>query len=313
MIVTVTTNPMLDKTIYLDDFSTGKIWRSNKVENVAGGKGINVSFQLKHLGIESIATGFLGGETGKHIKRLVDLQGVKNDFTLIKDSTRIGFTVLNEQNLEQTSVFEPGHKVTRIEIQDLISKIIKHVKKSKWLVFSGSVPHSNLKNIFKDIALQVIKNNPGIRIALDSYGEEFVAGLKIKPFIAKQNKNEFEKTFNLQLNSEQEYIDALSRFLGRHSDMALITNGDKFAYYYYDKSCYKVIPPKIKVINPIGSGDCMLAGLIYGFLNNLDIIDTIKYSIAAAAVNASKWEIARCSIREIKSLMKSMDIRIEKI
>jgi 1-phosphofructokinase family hexose kinase len=308
MVTTVTTNPMLDKTLYLKDFSPGKIWRSNKIENVAGGKGINVSFQLKQLGIESIATGFLGGETGMIIKKLVDKEKIDNDFVFINDTTRIGFTVLNEQNLEQTSVFEPGHKVTREEIRKLISKVENLSKKNEWLVFSGSVPQPNLKNIYKDIAREVLITNPNIKITLDSYGDEFIAGLNSKPFIAKQNKSEFEKTFNLQLNNENDFIDALSRFLGKNSVMALITNGDKPAYFHYDKKCYKAFPPKINVINPIGSGDCMLAGLIYAFRKNYDLIDIIKFSLAAAAANASKWEIAKCKLKEIKSFIKSIEV-----
>jgi tagatose 6-phosphate kinase len=275
---------------------------------VAGGKGINVSFQLKNLGIPTIASGFLGGEVGRIIKSLIDREKVKNDFIFIKDTTRIGFTVLNEQNLEQTSVFEPGHKVTKIEIQNLIKKIATLSKKSDWLVLSGSVPHRNLTNIYRDLIKKARTMNPNIKIALDSYGDEFVSGLKMKPFLVKQNKNEYEKTFHKQLNDESDYLEALNYFSTTKTSIAVITNNDNPVYFYYDNKYYKAFPPRIKIINPIGSGDCLLAGIIYGFLKNFEPIDIIKFSMAAAVANAKKWEIAKCNVREIKSILNSIEV-----
>lgn len=310
MITTVTLNPMLDKTIYLNQFEKGKIWRSQKTENVAGGKGINVSLQLKTLGVNTTATGFLGGETGKIIKDLIEAQGIKNDFVFVKNSTRIGFTILEENSLIQTSVFEPAPGINMNERSALLKKCIEYSKSSNWMVFSGSVGDNNLYDFYEEAIREIREINPEIKIVLDSYGKEFMCGIKEKPFIVKPNKSEYESAFGVKIISETDFITAV-RNLECFGNLPIITNGEKEVYFSYEKQIYKSLPPKIKVINPIGSGDSMIAGIIYGFLQNKTIEDIMRFGIAASAANASVWEIAKCEKNYIEKYLEM--ITIEKI
>ncbi len=298
MVTTVTTNPMLDKTLYLPEFSIGKIFRSEKVENVAGGKGINVSLQLSMLGVENISTGFLGGEIGKQIKNLLNKDNIKNDFIWVNGNTRIGFTVLNESNMQQTSVFEPNQKITAVESEVLIEKCIDLADGSDYFAIAGSVPDKTISGIYKEIITGIKNANNSAKIFFDAYGLEFSEGVIAKPFCVKQNKKECEAFLNRKIESENDFISALSDYKG--IDFAIITNGGGYSYIKYKNEYFRVLPPEVELVNPIGCGDTMTAGFIYGFINNYGIIDDIKFAFAASAANASKWVIAKNKMSEIE-------------
>ena len=119
MITTVTLNPMLDKTVYVDTIRRGEVQRASKIETVVGGKGVNVSRQLRRLGMQNVATGFVGGEVGTLIERLLDEEGIAHDFVRIAGMTREGVTY-RESDGTATAIFEPSHKVTRRETEQLL-------------------------------------------------------------------------------------------------------------------------------------------------------------------------------------------------
>ena len=296
MVTTVTTNAMLDKTLYLPSLELGKIFRSQKVENVVGGKGINISLQLTELQIENIALGFIGGEVGKQIKSMLDKDKIKNDFTWVKDNTRIGFTIL-ENNFQQTSIFEPNHEISDNKKTELINNCIKYATTSSTFAIAGSVPNKEISDIYKLIIDGVKDINPKCKIFLDSYGEEFKKGIKAKPFCVKQNKKEAEIFANYLIKNEDDYLAILNLY---DVELAIITNGPDYTYIKYKNSYYRVTPLRIKVINPIGCGDVISALLIYGFEKEKSFTDTIKYGFAAAASNAEKWVTAKNSLVDIE-------------
>jgi 1-phosphofructokinase family hexose kinase len=296
MVTTVTANAMLDKTLYLSNFELGKIFRSQKVKNVAGGKGINISLQLSELQTDNIALGFLGGEVGKQIKNLLDKDKIKNDFIWVEDNTRIGFTIL-EDNLQQTSIFEPNHKISENKKIDLINKCIEYAKTSSIFAISGSVPNKEISDIYKLIIDNVKKTNSNCKVFLDSYGDEFKEGIKAKPFSAKQNKKEAELFASRSIKNEDDYLNILDLY---DVEFAVITNGLYYAYVKYRNKYYRVSPLAVKVINPIGCGDVMSALFIYCFEKEKNFMDTIKYGFAAAASKAEKWIVAQNSLNGIE-------------
>ena len=296
MVITVTTNVMLDKTVYLPNFELGKIFRSQKVENVVGGKGINISLQLTELQTENIALGFLGGEVGKQIKSMLDIDKIKNDFVWVEGNTRIGFTIL-EDNFQQTSIFEPNHKISDDKKIELVKKCTEYATTSSTFAIAGSVPNKEISDIYKLIIDGVKNINPNCKIFLDSYGKEFKEGIKAKPFCVKQNKKESEIFANCLIKNENDYIAVLNLY---DVELAIITNGPYYAYIKYKNNYYRVTPLPIKIINPIGCGDVMNALFIYCFEKEKSFINTIKYGFAAAASNAEKWTIAKNSLIDIE-------------
>src|SRR5512146_877795 len=133
MILTVTLNPMLDKTVRIGRLERGHIHRAERMGMVPGGKGINVSRQLKHLGIRTLATGFLGGEVGTIVAGLLKEEGIEHDFVFTESLTREGVTYL-EPDGTWAAVFEPSLRIDVRYVHELSAKIGSLAPKSTWVV-----------------------------------------------------------------------------------------------------------------------------------------------------------------------------------
>jgi tagatose 6-phosphate kinase len=299
MVTTVTLNPMLDKTIYVDRLRVGEITRATRREMSPGGKGINVARQLTRFGVPSIATGFMGGETGQMVEQLLDKEGVNHGFVHIQDLTREGITIL-ESTSRNTGVFEPGNRVSSSELGLLKEKCRGLVQNSDYLVLSGSSPHAELDFFYKEIIEETAGSS--CRVVLDSYGEAFKQGVSARPFMVKPNVREFEQTFGIKLSTKQAILDQLDWFRDKGISLAVLTDTEKPFYLSYLGRRWQVTPPAVQTVNPVGSGDAFVAGTIYGFIQQWDIEKTITFATAAGAVNASRWAAVGVTLEEAEGL-----------
>jgi 1-phosphofructokinase family hexose kinase len=305
MVTTVTLNPMLDKTIYVDRLTVGEITRATRREMSPGGKGINVARQLTRFGVPSIATGFMGGETGQMVERLLDTEGVKHSFVHIKDLTREGITIL-ESTGRSTGVFEPGHRVSSSELRLLKQKCEEFLQASDWLVLSGSTPHAELDFFYKEIIEQAAASN--CRVVLDSYGEAFKQGIKAKPFMVKPNVKEYEHTFSVRLSTEHAILDQLHWLEENGVSLAVLTDTESPSHFCYLGRRWRVTPPTVQAVNAVGSGDTLVAATIYGFMQDWEIERIIRFATAAGAVNATRWAVADVRLEEAQNLVSEVGL-----
>jgi len=308
MVTTVTLNPMLDKTIYIDRLQVGTIMRSRQAESAAGGKGINVSRQLKYLGVDTVASGFLGGEIGTIIEHLLQQESIKSDFVHIGDTTRIGVTILETSTGTSTAIFEPGHRVTADEIEQLKAKCQSFVHISDWMVLSGSVPCNGMDMLYKELIEMASGQN--VKVALDTYHQPLLYGIEAQPFMIKPNVKESEETFSIRLRSERDVLAFIKQLREKEIPLIVITNGGHPAYVCFDNNIWRVIPPAVKPVNPVGSGDTMIAAMIFGFISHWQIEDVIRFGVAAGAANASVWRIAACHRQEIDALVPQVKLEL---
>jgi 1-phosphofructokinase family hexose kinase len=297
---------MLDKTIYLDRLERGSIQRAMKMEMVAGGKGINVSRQLKRLGIKTMATGFLGGEVGSIVSRLLTEESIEHDFVHTQAATREGLTYL-EPDGTWTAAFEPPHRVEQSSVHELNKKIGDLASKSTWIVCGGSSPGDEADDIFYEAIVLAHRN--GISSVLDSYGRAFELGLKAKPTLVKPNKREFEMTFHQSLTTESDHVRAVQFLLEQGAGYSILTDGAQMFYAGIQGHFWKVTPPPTKAVNPTGSGDALVAGILYGFHQGWKFERCLAFGAAAGAANARVWEVANSSLQEIMSLEASVKIQ----
>ena len=122
MIVTVTMNPAIDKTVDIEGFEYGGLNRISHIERDAGGKGINVSKTIRELGGETIATGFIGGSTGSLIEQMLKESGIQTDFVRVEGETRTN-TKLAEKNGTITELNEMGPVITDEAVRELLGKL----------------------------------------------------------------------------------------------------------------------------------------------------------------------------------------------
>jgi tagatose 6-phosphate kinase len=305
MITTVTLNPMLDKTVHVDHLDRGSVHRATRMDLVVGGKGVNVSRELKMLGEETLATGFFGGEIGDLLQRLLNAERMLQDFVRVRGMTREGVTYL-ESDGRWSAVFEPPHAVTPDEAEQLIARCSRLLEKSSWIVCSGSSPGPEADEIYASVIRRA--RELGVPSVLDSYGEAFRKALRTGPTMIQCNRQELSKNLSLQISSARDVHKALETLLGYGAAYAVMTDGAGPLYATMGEIFWKVRPPEVRSVNTTGSGDTMVAAILSRLLDDAPFEEALRYGVAAGAANAAKWDVAAVTETEIQALLPQVKL-----
>ena len=281
MIITVTMNPAIDKTVEIDQLLPGGLNRIRKVEYDAGGKGINVSKTIRELGGTSIATGFLGGNAGKTIQRVLDKKEIGNDFIQVDGETRTNTKVF-EKNGAVTELNEPGPVISEDQIHALLQKLEDYADDHTLFVLAGSIPAGVDRNIYAEITRLVHKK--GAKVLLDADGELFRNSLEAVPDIIKPNRVELEEYAGFDYRASQEELLNLARKIRQKGiGTVAVSMGKSGAMLVKDG--YEVRCPalSVKAHSTVGAGDAMVAALAYSWDQGLDDDALTRLCIAASA------------------------------
>ncbi|GAB6108046.1 1-phosphofructokinase [Fusibacter bizertensis] len=281
MVVTVTLNPAIDKTIEISDFEIGAL---NKVENSIqdpGGKGINVSKVIESLGGKSIATGFLGGSAGQYIQNALKKLQINSNFIEIQNETRTNLKIFDRLNSETTEVNEPGPYVSQDEVDALLEKVANLLGEKDILVISGSAPKSIAASIYKDLVL--IGKNKGALVFLDASDEAFNEGIQSMPDYIKPNRHELERYFGYTITDDKALVEAGQHFLNLGIPHIFISLGKEGAFYCDKEGAYRLMPLKVEAHSSVGAGDAFVGAFVYALDHGLSLDEMLRLAVATSA------------------------------
>ena len=281
MIYTLTLNPAVDYYIDMNNFEEGELNKVNNAYTLAGGKGINVSKVLKNFNVDSIALGFCGGFTGDYIKKHLKEYGIKENFIYLEEDTRINIKLKTEKTESEIAGKSPN--VPKEKSDELLTFINKNIKENDILVLSGSVPNSVSSSIYKEIINKSCKN---IKIILDARDEAFKIAVKEKVFLTKPNKKELGEYFNKTIETTEDIIKYAKELIKEGSENVIVSLGKEGSVLVTKDEVYIGNAPEGKLISSVGSGDSMVAGIVYGLSKNLSLSDAYKYAIASGSSTA---------------------------
>lgn len=281
MIVTVTMNPAIDKTVEIDALQPGGLNRIRKVEYDAGGKGINVSKTIRELGGESVATGFLGGNAGKTIENVLNEKGIRNDFIWVDGETRTNTKVF-EVNGAVTELNEPGPVISEEKLEEFLSRLEGYADQDTLFILAGSIPSGVKKDVYADIIRRVHKK--GAKVLLDADGEVFRISLEANPDIIKPNRVELEEYAGIDYRaSTEELLELAHGLMERGIETVAVSMGKSGAMLIrpgYEVKCPAL---SVKAHSTVGAGDAMVAALAYSWDRQLDNDETVRLCMAASA------------------------------
>lgn len=281
MIVTVTMNPAIDKTVDLDHLEKGGLNRIKKVEIDAGGKGINVSKTIRELGADSIATGFLGGNGGKVIEKVLETYGIRTDFIQIDAETRTNMKIVERMG-EVTELNEPGPEVTKAQLEELLQKLEGYASPDTLFVLAGSIPAGVPADVYKTIIERV--HEKGAAVLLDADGELFVKSLEARPDMLKPNRYELESYYKMEYRaSEKELVTMGRKLLTGGSGMAGISLGQMGAIFLIGEKAYRCPGLTVKTHSTVGAGDAMVGAMAYSWDQKLEPEACIRLCMGASA------------------------------
>ena len=312
MILTVTMNPALDRTIIVDSLKLGSNNRVKGIDFDPGGKGINVSRVVQRLGEETLALGLAGGENGELIKILLKKESVKTDFVEIGNPTRENVSILDLKGRMDTNFLQKGGRVLKKELKKLEKKIVSLIPQVSIVILAGSVPPGISTHIYKDLISLIRQENPSLKIILDTSGTALIEALKAKPFMIKPNHVEVMEILGLKISNEKNFVKALVRFSKIGIEMPIISMGSQGAMGMYEGEVLKSIPPEVKRLSTVGSGDSMVAGLAIALLkyNKGDALrNGLRLGTACGAATAMTPGTDLCLKEDVKRLVDKVKIK----
>lgn len=281
MIITVTMNPAIDKTVEIDSLIQGGLNRISKVEYDAGGKGINVSKTIRELGGKSIATGFLGGNNGRTIASVLEEKGIESDFVRVDGETRTN-TKVYEKNGALTELNEPGPVITEEQMEALKDKLLGYAGADTLFVLSGSIPAGVPKDTYARIIRAV--HEKGSKVLLDADGELFRLGVEAAPDIIKPNRVELEEYAEMDYRaSEEELVHIAEKFKDKGIGSIAVSMGQSGAMFLLDGQTARCPALSVKAHSTVGAGDAMVAGLALAWNQKLAAEETIRLCMAVSA------------------------------
>lgn len=309
MIYTVTLNPAIDMTIYIDTLKKGQVNRSYCCLIDAGGKGINVSKVIKALGGQSIALGFLGNDNKDwFLKYLKDMQ-LDFDFILVDGLTRTNIKIVETAQKVYTDLNQNGFEVKKKDISLLFEKIDRTAKTDDIFVLSGSLPPGADEDVYVEL-IRMLKQK-GAKIIFDADGKALERGVLEKPDVIKPNIHEFKCLFDVDENDLNSIVSSARKLIESGIKKVLISMGSKGAVFVTENMWLFAKAAEAKVKSTTGAGDSMVAAISYGLSQNMDDVSIFKLALACAAAKVSKEGVKPPEKNEIEEFLEK--IKLERL
>lgn len=305
MIITITLNPAVDKTVEIPDFEAGTVNRVSSVRLDAGGKGINVSKVIMSLGGKSCASGVLGGTTGNFIKESLNRMGIENKFLTIQGETRTNLKVVDSKRKTNTDINEPGPNLSPNDIEKLEEIIFSRIQRDTAVVFSGSVP----ANVDKGIYSKWIKaaKLAGAKTILDADGELLKLGMEAGPFMVKPNIHELERFFGQEIVGIEEAERRARSLINTYGiEFVAVSLGSRGAIFLNRQKSLFIPGLDVEVKSTVGAGDSMVAALTYSIDMGFDFEKAARLAVASATANVMTSGTQPADIEVIRNLEKKV-------
>ncbi len=300
MILTVTPNPAFEKTVFVARLQPGEEHRAADYTVAAGGKGCNVARAVQCLGGAARAIVLVGGATGEQVvATLRQKDGVEVAPVWTEGLTRT-ITTVREDHGRQTAFFEPGPAVREEERLALLATVERELQQARALTLSGSVPDPNLNRIYADCIR--LAHSARVPVLLDSYGAPLAEGLAARPDLVKGNEAEIGAHLDMSIQTNTEAAQAVIP-LHKYSKVgAILTLGHRGYCYAHGSMLVRVSAPPVAAVNPVGSGDAVLAVWAMGLAEGWSQEAMARLGAAAGAANAEQLDLCRFTRKRVDEL-----------
>ena len=308
MIVTVTMNAAIDRTLTVPNFQRGQRHRASQGLTLAGGKGINIARALKQLGVPVVATGLAGGKTGTRIVEELTAEAILNDFVRIEDESRTSTAIVDPTGGSYTEVNEWGPHVSEDELKILLEKLVYLSRGAQYVMFAGSLPRGVDDGFYAEAIRDL--NRRGVLTVLDSDGEPLGLGTHAEPFLVSPNEREAESLVGQEFHDDEDFLDGLEAVAELGARNVLITcESGCWGLLRADREVhrYRAVAPRLDPMSAVGSGDALLAGFIAARLEQRSDEEALRAAVAAGAASTLELGAGRFEPREAGRLVASVD------
>ncbi len=306
MILIITLNPLLERRFTYEQVTVGTVNRKSVTKLFAGGKGLNVSRQLKKFGIKSYNYFFSGGTNGKLFRDILKNDEIDFSFVSTKSETRHSAIVISEKDSIVSSYFSEDPKINQTEVDEFKSKLDKMIQNCEIVIFAGSSPSSEADSIIP-YGIELANKYDKVSIC-DTYGKHLQRCIDAAPTIIHNNISEINNSLSTQIDDEKSVSEFLYHLYHKNIKRVYLTNGSKNFYASNFNYIYKIKPLEIKEVDATGSGDSFVAGIVNGWINSYLFEDSLKFATAAAGLNAASFDVSNVNKEDAISFKDKLEI-----
>jgi 1-phosphofructokinase family hexose kinase len=310
MILTVTLNAAIDRTVAVPNFRLGRRHRAVESRTVAGGKGINVARALRLLGRPVIAAGFAGGPTGNRVLEQLRRESILTDFTWIAGETRINMAVVDPTSGEQTEINERGPAVSPEEVERFVERLRYLADGARICVLAGSLPPGAGEDFYARLVGDL--RGSGMTTILDSEGEPMLAGLRAGASVVTPNEREAEELVGQEFADRDDLVHGLGELVRLGAGEAAITRPDGCVAVVgagAERRIVEVRTRPLEAVSTVGSGDAFLAGYAAALYDGREPQDCLAYGVACGAESTQHFGAGTVERRGVERLLAEVEVR----
>jgi 1-phosphofructokinase/tagatose 6-phosphate kinase len=299
LVLTVTLNAAIDRTLTVPNFQRGQRHRASQGLTLAGGKGITIARALKALQVPVVATGLAGGRTGRRIVEELTQEAILNDFVPIDDESRTSTIVVDPAGSTVTEINEWGPSVRPDELDQLLGKIHYLSRGADLVVLAGSLPRDVDEAFYGELLRDLTRR--GISTVIDSEGEPLRLAIEAEPFFISTNQREAERLVGQEFATNEDFAQALEDIAEFGARNVLITyEGGVFARLREGREIHRfgATAPDHDEVSSLGASDVLLAGYLASHLEGRSPYDSVRHAVAAGAASTLEVGTGRFDPRE---------------
>jgi tagatose 6-phosphate kinase len=293
--------PAVQQILVFENFRPGNVNRAKEAHLCASGKVINVGLALHHLGGPAHILSILGGPGGESIDREIRERGIPCSWVWAGKPTRMCTTLIDMGSSTTTELVENANPVAPSELDRFLVEFENAAPRAGTVVLSGSFPAGTPKTYYRTLI-----ERSTAPVILDASGQELLEALPAKPFCIKPNREELSRALGRDLHSDRDLRSAMEEMCSRGAAWTIVSHGADALWACDGKRMLLYRPLKIAAVNPIGSGDCLAAGIAWALSRGKEMPDAITTGIAAAADNASMLLPARLNPEKVRRMAETV-------
>jgi 6-phosphofructokinase 2 len=307
MIYTITLNPALDRTMWIQRVRDDVSNRILEEKSFAGGKSVDVSKVLKNLNVDNIALGFVGGFAGRELEGRLLNEGIQTEFIHVSGDTRTNIIIHEMDTKKQLAFNARGPEIRASELMEFI-ELLERLPCSDLVAIGGSLPRGLTPEIYRKI-IAIVKKCQST-VVLDVDGEALRAGILAQPDVIKPNIHELSELVGRDLKGLDE-ISAAAREINQQGvKIVLVSMGGKGILLVSKGQEYLAVPPYVDVQSTIGAGDSSVAGFISGLIQGKDLKECLVYAAAAGTATTLYQGTALCQKDDFERLVPQVKLTV---
>lgn len=306
MIVTLTVNPAIDRTINVDRLAFEDRAYILSSKDTPGGRGINAATVIHSFGGKTLAVLPAGGATGLRFEEFLKDSGFPVVIVRIRNKVRTNLTLIDRHGLTM-KLNDPGPTLDKGEVAKVDKAVRARLDGVNWLMLCGSLPPGVPDDFYA--SLIDFAHRKGVKTLLDTDGEALRLGLEARPTVVKPNQAEAERLLNAALLTRTQTLSAAEQFVRLGAESVILSLGSKGVVASFHGEMSEVIPPHIHALSPIGAGDALVAAFLWSMETNNDYREALRWGVAAGSASAALPGMRFATLEDTRKLYPEVEMR----